>query len=339
MQSGAGILGDLVGFVGLGRRKRRVRGRGPLGDLWKKAKNYGISSLGKIHQNIKDTRSISRALGYNKNPNKSSVLGAAIHSLGYGRRRRVRGRGILGDIWNGAKKVAGYAAAPINYGLQKSKILSTILPGPAGTVAKFAGYGRRRVRRRMPGRGFFNSLLNPSPLFNTKPLADYITKFARDPTRLAAAKTALGLGRRRVMRKRGGQQMMGAGPISALAGFLGLGRRRRVRGRGPLGDLWKKAKSYGVDALKKIHQNVKDTRSISRALGYSKNPNKSSVIGSAVHSLGYGRVKRRRLGRGSASITPRMMGGSMQGGRLNMMGYGSMQGGRMMGGKLNTISF
>ena len=76
------------------------------------------------------------------------------------RARQMRGKGWLGKLWKGVKRVGTSA----NKLLRKSKLISQIAPlfGPKGTavggVAKALGYGRRRrrrrtVRRRRPGRG------------------------------------------------------------------------------------------------------------------------------------------------------------------------------------------
>jgi len=74
------------------------------------------------------------------------------------RARQMRGKGWLGKLWKGVKKVGSSA----NKLLRKSKLISQIAPlfGPKGTaiggVAKSLGYGRRRRRRtirRRPGRG------------------------------------------------------------------------------------------------------------------------------------------------------------------------------------------
>lgn len=56
------------------------------------------------------------------------------------------GKGFFSSIGNALKKVHDFA--------KDNKIVSTLTPGPAGTVAKALGYGRkRRKRRTMMGGG------------------------------------------------------------------------------------------------------------------------------------------------------------------------------------------
>ena len=56
------------------------------------------------------------------------------------------GKGFFSSIGDALKKVHDFA--------KDSKIVSTLTPGPAGTVAKALGYGRkRRKRRTMMGGG------------------------------------------------------------------------------------------------------------------------------------------------------------------------------------------
>lgn len=149
--------------LGMGVRRRRRVGRGVLGDLWKKAKNVMIPALGKLHESVKKTKAISRALGYNKHKDKSSVLGDFAHQLGYGkrrvvRRRRMAGKGIFGDAWRWIKG----AAETVNNTLKKTGVLGKLLPGAWGVAARTLGYGKRRRHvggnMHMQGRGVFGDL-------------------------------------------------------------------------------------------------------------------------------------------------------------------------------------
>lgn len=138
--------------MGLGVRRRRRVGRGVLGDLWKKAKNVLVPALSKLHEGVKKNKSISRALGYSKHKGKSSVLGDFAHQLGYGRRRKMVGKGFFGDAWRWIKGAAG----TVNNVLKKTGVLGKLLPGPFGIAARAVGYGKKRiVRRRRVGRGIF----------------------------------------------------------------------------------------------------------------------------------------------------------------------------------------
>ena len=215
-------LGDLANSLGYGRRRvvrRRKVGRGAFGDLFKKAKNAAIDAAKRIHKNIKDTKSVSRALGYSKHANKSTTLGNLANSLGYGRRRVVRrrkvGRGFLGDVFGGIKKGVSFLAKPVHDIVKKTGVIGKLAPGPLGTVAKLAGYGRRRtVRRRKVGRGLFSTglfsgLTSPSLLQNLTKKYDVIGKLTpylntEKAGPILTAARALGFGRR----KRGGATMM-----------------------------------------------------------------------------------------------------------------------------------
>lgn len=138
--------------MGMGVRRRRRVGRGVLGDLWKKAKNVLVPALSKLHEGVKKNKSISRALGYSKHKGKSSVLGDFAHQLGYGRRRKMVGKGFFGDAWRWIKGAAG----TVNNVLKKTGVLGKLLPGPFGIAARAVGYGKKRVvRRRRVGRGIF----------------------------------------------------------------------------------------------------------------------------------------------------------------------------------------
>lgn len=151
----------VVSKMGMGVRRRRKVGRGVLGDLWKKAKNVVLPALSRLHEGIKKNKSISRALGYSKHKDKSSVLGDFAHQLGYGRRRKMVGRGFFGDAWRWVKGAAG----TVNNVLKKTGVLGKLLPGPWGIAARAAGYGKKRVVRRrrrliggnmrMQGKGIF----------------------------------------------------------------------------------------------------------------------------------------------------------------------------------------
>ena len=76
------------------------------------------------------------------------LSGAGLSLAGSGRRRKMRGGGFWGSLWNGIKNVAGKA----NDFFKKTKIISTIGPllGPegaaVGTAAGFLGYGRYHKR-------------------------------------------------------------------------------------------------------------------------------------------------------------------------------------------------
>ena len=57
---------------------------------------------------------------------------------------RRRGQGFLSDIGNAFKKVHDV--------VKQSGAIGTLVPGPAGTIAKNLGYGRRRRKRRVGGK-------------------------------------------------------------------------------------------------------------------------------------------------------------------------------------------
>lgn len=62
------------------------------------------------------------------------------------RKGKKYGKGFFDSIGNAFKKAHDF--------VKDSKVISTLAPGPYGTVAKLAGYGRkRRKRRTMMGAG------------------------------------------------------------------------------------------------------------------------------------------------------------------------------------------
>lgn len=101
-----------------------------------------INKAKKVDAFVKKNKSASKilsALGQNK-------LASQAASMGRGRRRRRRraapmigGRSLLSKIYRSVVK-------PLHKVVKQSGIVGNMLPGPAGTLARVAGYGRRRRR-------------------------------------------------------------------------------------------------------------------------------------------------------------------------------------------------
>jgi len=160
----------------------------------------------------------------------SSYVGStpSIYSRAPARRAPRRGRGFLSTLGSIAKPIAQSGAIGNLAGLANPKI---------GGVLKAVGLGRRRRAPRRRGAGFLDALGSVG-----KALLPALAPIARsgvignlagmvDP-RLGGVTKAVGLGRRRRVRRRGaGPIAQGIGGLSAIAGALGFGRRRRVRRR------------------------------------------------------------------------------------------------------------
>jgi len=90
-RAGRGILSDLIGAVGLGRRRRRVQRRRRVGrGLFDVIKKVATAAL----PFIKKSGIVSHAVGMI--PGVGGIASAGTRALGWGRRRRVRRRRIGG---------------------------------------------------------------------------------------------------------------------------------------------------------------------------------------------------------------------------------------------------
>lgn len=195
---------QVVPYFGKGRRRRRAGGS--LGSMLKKA-----------HEFVKQKRLISSALRHFA---PKSNLHKAAHALGYGRRRRRRGRGpLLNMTRDGIKKLRalavkmGYGRRGGSFGdvfkkahkfVKDKRLVSSALKhfGQAklSKAAHAMGYGRRRrrvVRRRRAG-GSLSSILKKAHEFvKQKRLVSSALRHFAPKSNLHKAAHAMGYGRRR----------------------------------------------------------------------------------------------------------------------------------------------
>jgi hypothetical protein len=169
------------------------------------------------------------------------------------RRRRLRGRGFFGNIWNGIKRVATGAHDFIKSNRLVSRGLALTPYKGAAAAAGALGYGRRKRRshRRQRGRG--------SNIANLKKVY-----------RLFANSSRVGAGRKlRSPRSR----MLGGRRKRRVVHR----RRRSMRGRGVM------------DLLRRGHALIKKHKVASRLLSHFGH----KKLSSAASALGYGRRRRR----------------------------------------------
>lgn len=113
-----------------GGRRRKHMGAGFFSSLWDGIKSVASAAAPLVNDALKSTKIISS--GLSMVPAVGNVLSKGASALGYGKRRRKRGKGAFNDM------------------LKKSGIVSTGLQfvptvGPiASMIAKSQGYGRKK---------------------------------------------------------------------------------------------------------------------------------------------------------------------------------------------------